>query len=145
MQGCVKTPCLSLKSPVLCFLCILEVCPCPYMLPIHPPRRIWTARTELDRKREAPAEISEHQKARKAAIQCVLNTLADLIADAAQLGVEPASPIAFSIAEACQATGLSRSTLHRAVKEKQLRTANIGRRRLVTHEELKRFLKAMER
>jgi excisionase family DNA binding protein len=113
--------------------------------PHSPPRRIWTARTELDRRLEAQAEISEHQKARKAAIQCVLNSLADLIADAAQLGVEPAEPLALSITEACLATGLSRSTLHRAVKDKQLRTSNVGRRRLVTREELKRFLKAMER
>lgn len=86
-----------------------------------------------------------HQQALNTKIQAVMQAMAELIADATQPSSEPAGPLALSIAEACRATGLSRSTLHRAVRDKQLRTSNVGRRRLVTREELNRFLKAMER
>jgi excisionase family DNA binding protein len=89
--------------------------------------------------------LDNHQQAVNAELQRVMQAMADLIAVASQPGTGPTGPLAISIAEACQVTGLSRSTLHRAVKDGQLRTSNVGRRRLVTHEELKRFLKAMER
>lgn len=48
--------------------------------------------------------------------------------------------LAFSIAEACQATTLSRATLARAIKRKQLGSIKRGRRRLIPDAELRAFM-----
>jgi len=54
------------------------------------------------------------------------------------------SKLAFSIAEARQATGLGRSRLYEEIAAGRLRVAKSGRRTLVTLEALKAFLRLLE-
>ena len=49
--------------------------------------------------------------------------------------------IAYTIPEACAATGLSRTTLYRFISEaKSLPARKCGSRTLILHEDLKRFI-----
>jgi excisionase family DNA binding protein len=53
-------------------------------------------------------------------------------------------PIAYKVNEACRVARVSRYTLYRAIRDKQLRTARIGRRRVVLHDALMEWLKKAE-
>lgn len=57
---------------------------------------------------------------------------------------ENAGPLALSVKEAIVRTGLSRSTLHTAVRDGRLKHCRIGRRVLFLPEHLQEFLKAHE-
>ena len=46
-------------------------------------------------------------------------------------GAEPVKPLAYSIAQTCVATSLSRSAVYALISVKRLRTVRIGRRNLV--------------
>jgi excisionase family DNA binding protein len=52
----------------------------------------------------------------------------------------PIPPIAVDIPTACKLTSLSRSTLYREMKDKNLPYRNIGRRRLITPKALDEFI-----
>lgn len=55
-----------------------------------------------------------------------------------------ASPptLAYTIAEACSASRLSRSTIHRLIHGGKLPTVTVGSRRLILHDDLMAFLLA---
>lgn len=57
---------------------------------------------------------------------------------------ENAVPLALSVKEAIARTGLSRSTLHTAVRDGRLKHCRVGRRVLFLPEHLQEFLKAHE-
>lgn len=53
------------------------------------------------------------------------------------------TPIAVTIAQACQMSGLSRATLYRAISARRLPTRKLGARTLIIVEELRSFLTAL--
>jgi excisionase family DNA binding protein len=50
-----------------------------------------------------------------------------------------------SVEQACERLGISRMTFYRLLRRDELRTAKIGRRRMVSPTELNRFVARMER
>jgi len=51
--------------------------------------------------------------------------------------------IAHTIPDACEATGLSRTTLYSLIKEGRLKPRKCGNRTLILHEDLKRFIESL--
>jgi excisionase family DNA binding protein len=52
----------------------------------------------------------------------------------------PVERIAYQIPDACAASGVGRSSLYNAIKANELATLKVGKRRLIEHDELKRWL-----
>lgn len=50
-----------------------------------------------------------------------------------------------SVEQACERLGISRMTFYRLLRNDELKTAKIGRRRMVSPTELNRFVTRMER
>lgn len=61
----------------------------------------------------------------------------------AKLPDEGLTPIAVSVGQACQISGLSRPTLYRCIAAGQLPTRKLGARTLIIVEELRSFLTAL--
>lgn len=53
-------------------------------------------------------------------------------------------PIAYKVNEACRIARVSRYTLYKAIRDRALRTARIGRRRVVLHDSLLEWLRKAE-
>ncbi|WP_374302880.1 helix-turn-helix domain-containing protein [Ferrovibrio sp.] len=51
------------------------------------------------------------------------------------------APVTISVAEACRITGLSRSYIYQAIKAKAFHTVTKGSRRLIDHDDLRRWAK----
>lgn len=58
-------------------------------------------------------------------------------------GIASPTPIAVTIAQACQMSGLSKATLYRAISAGRLPTRKFGARTLLIVEELRSFLTAL--
>jgi hypothetical protein len=56
---------------------------------------------------------------------------------------DPVPTIAYRVSDATRATGLSRSSIYLAIKSGALRVKKCGRRTLILHEDLVKFLKAL--
>jgi excisionase family DNA binding protein len=52
---------------------------------------------------------------------------------------------AYSIAEVCANTGLGRDTIYRAIRGGRLIARKIGRRTIITHSDLRRFLEGLSK
>ena len=57
--------------------------------------------------------------------------------------MDTSNPIAYTIREACEASGLSRSALYIALKEKRLIARKAGSRTLIERAELVRFIASL--
>lgn len=52
----------------------------------------------------------------------------------------PDEKLAWQVNEFCQAVGISRTSFYQLLKNKQLKTIRVGRRRLIPDQEARRFL-----
>jgi excisionase family DNA binding protein len=65
----------------------------------------------------------------------------DMAAAASQVGQEPESGrLAYSVDEAARLTGLSRDLLYDEMRRGHLASVKVGRRRLITRQQLNQFL-----
>lgn len=53
------------------------------------------------------------------------------------------APIAHTVKDACDLTGLGRSTIYEAIKAGRLKPRKCGNRTLILHEDLKRFIESL--
>jgi len=56
-----------------------------------------------------------------------------------------AAKLSYSVEQAAEVTGLNRSAIYRAIKEEWLVTFKVGKRRLVSAEALRDFVRRLER
>jgi excisionase family DNA binding protein len=75
---------------------------------------------------------------------CYIGTLQETRSDSGEITVKEQvmSPIAITIGNACKISGLSRSTLYKAMKASEFATIKRGHRRLINFESFRRWLES---